>query len=239
MTKLAQVLIRTIVSLRNIWYNTLIPYRFPMLPQSFQVLIRHLSSLPSIGPKMAERLTLHLFKQSQEDLHAFADAISSLASLSSCVCCHNVSEGEFCPVCANPKRDIGILCVVEDALDAIAIERSGMFSGRYHILGGVMDVGRNGNSNESDLTIGHLLSRVRDETISEVILATNPTTEGDLTALYIRRQLSRFPHIRVSRIARGLATGGDIEYADDQTLAGALRNRSAYETLQKETPRSK
>jgi len=200
-----------------------------MLPHAFQTLIRHLSSLPSVGPKMAERLALFLFKRDKEEIRAFADAVSALASLSSCSRCHSVSEGDVCAVCRDSKRDASVICVVEDALDALAIERTGVFHGLYHVLGGVIETGKNGSDNQSSLTIDHLLSRLREEGAEEVILATNPTAEGDLTALYLRRQISRLGNVRISRIARGLATGGDIEYADEQTLFGAIENRKKYE----------
>ncbi|QQS61012.1 MAG: recombination protein RecR [Candidatus Moraniibacteriota bacterium] len=204
-----------------------------MLPNTFQELIRHFVNLPSIGPKMAERLTLFVFKQSKEDIISFSHALEALTKLSSCKRCYAISDQEYCSICRDPKRDTTILCVVEDALDAIAIERTGVFSGRYHILGGVIEPGKNKKQIDAPLTVSDLLQRTEKENIQEILLATNPTSEGDLTALYIRQQLNQFPHIRISRIARGLATGGDIEHADEQTLISSLQNRRYYESLSK------
>lgn len=204
-----------------------------MLPNAFQELIKHFAHLPSIGPKMAERLTLFVFKESQEDILSFSKALESLTKLSSCKRCHAISDQEYCSICRDKKRNASLLCIVEDALDAIAIEKTGSFSGRYHILGGVIEPGKNNQNNASTLTISHLMKRLEKEMIQEVILATNPTSEGDLTALYIRQQLNRFPHIQISRIAKGLATGGDIEHADEQTLISSLENRRYYERASK------
>ncbi|NCU41653.1 MAG: recombination protein RecR [Candidatus Moranbacteria bacterium] len=200
-----------------------------MHPKPFQELIKHFSSLPSIGPKMAERLTLYLFKQSPEDIKSFALSLEALTKLSFCKRCFNVSDQEHCSLCRDTQRDQTIICVVEDALDAIAIERSSFFHGTYHILGGTLEIGKNGETNEPSLTIEKLLHRISEEKTQEILLATNPTTEGDLTALYIKRKLHIFPSLRISRIAKGLATGGDIEYADEQTLIGALKNRRYYD----------
>jgi len=200
-----------------------------MYPKPFSDLIRHFSSLPSVGPKMAERLVLYLFKRSPEEIASFSEALLSLTHLSTCTQCHHISDQNLCSICRDTKRDASVLCVVEDALDAIAIERAHFFTGRYHILGGVIEPGKNGTDNQSLLTITHLMKRISQENIQEVLLATNPTSEGDLTALYLRRQLSQTPHLKISRIARGLATGGDIEYADEQTIRGALQNRQYYE----------
>ncbi len=191
-------------------------------PKPFQNLIAHFSALPSIGPKMAERLVLHLFKQEHGRLLSFAESLEGLQDLSSCTRCFHIAEGSLCDICSDPKRDQKTLCVVEEPMDVIAIERSGGYPGLYHVLGGVMRTGR--RDDDPALRIPELVSRVRDEGVSEVILALNPTTEGDLTALYLRKRLSPFG-VRISRPARGLATGGDIEYADEATLTSAMKNR--------------
>ncbi|NTW14083.1 MAG: recombination protein RecR [Candidatus Moranbacteria bacterium] len=191
-------------------------------PKPFRDLITHFSALPSVGPKMAERIVLYLFKQDSEKLTDFAESLESLGSLSFCTRCFHIAEGELCDICSDPKRDSKTVCVVEEPTDVIALERSGSFNGRYHVLGGTM---RPGNSGD-ELRIPELLTRIRTEKIEEVILALNPTTEGDLTALYLKKRLID-AGIRVSRLARGLATGGDIEYADEATLASALKNRES------------
>lgn len=191
-------------------------------PKAFQSLIAHFSALPSIGPKMAERIVLYLFKQSPEKLENFAESLEELPRLKSCTRCFHIAESELCNICADQRRNQKVLCVLEEPLDVIAVERIGIYSGLYHVLGGVLESGRDDNS--GNLRINELLHRVEDDGIEEVILATNPTTEGDLTALYLKKKLEPFK-IKVTRIARGLSTGGDIEYADEITLTSALTNR--------------
>ncbi len=190
-------------------------------PKSFQNLISHFAALPSVGPKMAERIVLYLFKQEDAKLLAFAESLEELKNLSFCSRCFHISEGEYCDICEDPKRDTSILCVVEEPMDVIALERSASFHGRYHCLGGVMQAGGDGGT---ALRIPELQNRIGEEHVEEVILALNPTTEGDLTALYLKKKLEPLG-VRVSRLARGLATGGDIEYADEMTLKSALTNR--------------
>ncbi|MEP7162995.1 MAG: recombination mediator RecR [Candidatus Moraniibacteriota bacterium] len=191
-------------------------------PKAFQALIAHFSKLPSIGPKMAERLVLHLFKQDEEKLLSFAEALENLKHLSTCKRCFHIAESEFCEFCSDPRRDEKSLCVVEEPMDVIAIERTGSFQGLYHVIGGTLDPGETENGKE--LHVSELLERVKKDSVQEVILATNPTTEGDLTALYLKSKLKEYP-VKVTRIARGLSTGGDIEYADEVTLTSSLTNR--------------
>jgi recombination protein RecR len=193
-----------------------------MFPKSFKKLIDHFSSLPSIGPKHAERLVLYLFKQDKEKLRDFSETLKNLkTNLGSCKRCFNLSEGDLCEICKDQKRNQKTICVVEEPLDIIAIERTKKYDGIYHVLGGVIEPGKNGNSN---LRFDELEKRVSNEKIEEVILATNPTTEGDATALYIARFLKPL-NIKTTRLARGLSTGGDIEYADEITLGSAILNR--------------
>jgi len=193
-----------------------------MFPKSFKKLIDHFASLPSIGPKHAERLVLYLFKQDKEKLLDFSETLKSLKiNLRFCKKCWNISEEDFCEICKDKKRDQKTICVVEEPLDIIAIERTKKYSGLYHVLGGVIEPRKNG---ESNLKLSELEKRVREEKIEEVVLATNPTTEGDATALYIARLLKP-SGIKSTRLARGLSTGGDIEYADEITLGSAIINR--------------
>lgn len=189
-------------------------------PRAFETLIQHFSSLPSIGPKMAERLVLYLFKQEEEKLLAFAESLESLKNLSSCHECGYVSENGHCIFCTDSSRDHALLCVVEEPLDVIAIERTGAYRGLYHVLGGVMETA----DDQGNLRIRELRGRIEAEPRSEVILATNPTTEGDMTAYFVNSKISDLP-IKITRIARGLSTGGDIEYADEITLSSSLENR--------------
>jgi recombination protein RecR len=190
-------------------------------PKVFQSLISHFSSLPSVGPKMAERLVLFLFKQDQEKIENFAESLEALKHLKTCARCFHIAENELCDICSDARRFTDTLCVVEEPLDVIAIERTGIYQGLYHVLGGLMDGGQNESNN---LRISELVQRVKNENIKEVILATNPTTEGDLTALYLKKKLEPFK-IKITRIGRGMATGGDIEYADELTLTSSLTNR--------------
>lgn len=193
-----------------------------MFPKSFKKLIDHFASLPSIGPKMAERLVLYLFKQDKEKLADFARALAELkVNLQYCRKCFNISEGDLCEICRGNSRDQETICVVEEPLDVIAIERTKKFTGLYHVLGGVISPGKNGTDN---LKFSELEERVRNEKTKEVILATNPTTEGDATALYISRMLKPMG-VKITRLGRGMSTGGDIEYADELTLGAAIDNR--------------
>lgn len=191
-------------------------------PKAFQNLIAQFAALPSIGPKMAERLVLYLFKQSEDKLSLFAESLENLKHLKACERCFYITENHLCVFCADEKRLSSLLCVVEEPLDVIAIERTGSYGGRYHVLGGVLE--GSGDAREKELHIQELLTRVSNEKVEEVILALNPTTEGDLTALFLKTKLKDFP-VKVTRIARGMATGGDIEYADELTLSSSLTNR--------------
>lgn len=192
-------------------------------PKPFELLIKDFSQLPSIGPKMAERLVLHLFKQETREVVNFSEHLKNLTDLGSCKECHHITENELCTFCQDTKRDQTLLCVVEDPLDVIAIERIGRYNGLYHVLGGTLETA-NTDTNGTNLTVSSLLRRIERGSFSELIIATNPTSEGDLTALYLKRKLINFSGT-VSRLARGLSTGSDIEYADEETLTSALTSR--------------
>lgn len=192
-----------------------------MYPKPFKKLIDHFASLPSVGPKMAERLVLYLFKQNPDKLEDFAKTISELkTNLKYCKQCFNISEGDLCLICADANRDQKTICVVEEPLDIFAIEKTKKFTGLYHVLGGVIEPTDNNNT----LKISELEQRVQNFGVTEIILAMNPTTEGDATALYVARSF-KDTNVKVTRLARGLSTGGDIEYADELTLGSAILNR--------------
>jgi recombination protein RecR len=191
-----------------------------MYPKAFQKLIKNFSALPSVGPKMAERLVLFIFKQDAEYIHNFAENLLEIKNMQICRRCFNIAEGEICEYCKDYKRDQHSICVVEEPLDIISLERTQAYHGLYHVLGGVLQVG----NEEEELKIPQLINRIEKEKITEVILATNPTTEGDTTALYLRRKLQPFG-IKITRLGRGLSTGADLEYADEITLSEALTNR--------------
>ena len=193
-----------------------------MFPKSFQKLIDHFAALPSVGPKMAERLVLYLFKQEQEKLDDFSEIIKNLKkNIHFCTQCFNISENGLCAICQDKKRDGSIICVVEDPLDVISLEKTRRMRGLYHVLGGTINAPVDKNN---PLKIKELLARLKKEKISEVIIATNPTTEGEATALYLARFIKPL-NIKTTRLARGLPTGGDIEYADEATLGGAIEGR--------------
>ncbi len=188
-----------------------------------ELVIQELERLPGVGPKSAQRLALHMMRMDPADVQSLGNAITGLrSSMRECSECHNYSAGELCPICDDPRRDRGVLCVVEQPSDVMALERAGEFSGLYHVLGGVLSplagVGH------EDLHIDELLARVEQLRPREVILATSPTVEGDATAEYLRRLLSA-RELVVSRIALGLPVGGDLDYADQVTVARALRGR--------------
>jgi len=169
---------------------------------------------------MAERLVLFLFKQDREKIKEFAENLLEIKNLSICKKCFNIAEGDFCEFCKDKKRDQLSICVVEEPLDIISIERTRAYGGLYHVLGGVIQVGDSGE----DLKIPQLIDRIQSEKTTEVILATNPTTEGDATALYLKRKMQNLG-VKITRLGRGLSTGADLEYADELTLSEALTNR--------------
>ena len=187
-------------------------------------LAAELAKLPGIGRKTALRLTYHLLKQAPEQSRRLAHALETLSErVHPCARCFNLAEEELCAICRDSRRDASVICVVEEASDIGAIERSGEFRGVYHVLGGRLSP-LDGVGPE-DLSIGSLVERA-SAGVREVILATNPSLEGEATALYLQRQLAALP-LTVTRIARGLPVGGDLEYADGVTIAQALAARRA------------
>jgi recombination protein RecR len=186
-------------------------------------LASELAKLPGIGRKTALRLTYHLLKQPAEQSRRLAEALTTLTErVQACERCFNLTEGELCAICGDPRRDASLICVVEEASDIGAIERAGEFRGVYHVLGGRLSP-LDGVGPEK-LHIDDLVNRVASQEVREVILATNPSLEGEATALYVQRQLADRP-VTVTRIARGLPVGGDLEYADGVTIAQALAAR--------------
>lgn len=188
-------------------------------------LATELAKLPGIGRKTALRLTYHLLKQPAEHSRRLADALVTLSErVRACSQCYNLTEDEVCSVCRDPRRDHALICAVEEAADIGAIERAGEYRGLYHVLGGRLSP-LDGVMPE-DLTVTQLVGRVAAGGVREVIIATNPSLEGEATALYVQRQLAS-QAVVVSRIARGIPVGGDLEYADGVTIAQALSARRA------------
>jgi recombination protein RecR len=196
----------------------------PAYPRALANLIYELEKLPGVGPKTAQRLALHLLRASGDDAAALVAAISEVKQkIRDCRICFNYTDEEICGVCADANRDEGVLCVVGDARDLLAMERAGGFRGRYHVLGGLISP-MDGIGPES-LRIAELIARVKEGKVREVILATNPTVEGDATALYIAGLLKPLG-VKATRIALGLPVGGDLDYADDVTITRAVEGRT-------------
>ncbi|HLF92287.1 MAG TPA: recombination mediator RecR [Planctomycetota bacterium] len=189
-------------------------------------LIQELGKLPGIGEKTAERLAFHLLAQPKSEALLLANAVRDLKEqVKSCTTCYNISEQESCEICSDPKRDPAVVCVVEQTRDLWAIERSGSYRGAYHVLHGHL-APLDGVGPEN-LTIPRLLDRVKKGGIREVILATNPTTEGDATAFYIQKALAA-PGVQVTRIARGIPAGSTLEYSDRTVVGDALSGRREF-----------
>ena len=202
---------------------------------SVTALIEELAKLPGIGPKTAQRLTFYILRSPAEQARRLAEAITQVKeSIIQCSMCYNLTETDPCPICANSQRDRHIICVVEEPLDVLALEKTGVFKGLYHVLHGALSPIE--GIGPRDLRIDELVARTRantnananadgdEEPVSEVILATNPNYEGDYTAAYIEPLIAR-PDLKVTRLARGLPIGGDLEYADEGTLSRALEGR--------------
>jgi recombination protein RecR len=192
-----------------------------------QRLITELSKLPGIGGRTAQRLAFHLLRSSDEDAFALADAIREVKQLITfCEVCFNLAEGPRCAICQDQRRNAELICVVEEPADVISIERTHEFAGRYHVLGGALSP--IDGIDPEDIRIEELYARVRDGVVREVVIATNPTTTGEATALHIAGGIRRIaPELAVTRLASGLPVGADLEYADELTLGRAFAGRRA------------
>ena len=192
-----------------------------------QDLIDELGRLPGVGPKSAQRIAFHLLKLGKDDALRLARAIAEAKDrVSFCRTCFNIAEGDVCGICDNPRRDPTVVCVVEEPRDLVAVEKTGEFNGRYHVLQGA--ISPIDGIGPEQLKVRELLQRLEPEGISEVILCTNPNIEGEATAMYLARLLKPLG-LRVTRIASGLPVGGDLEYADELTLGRALEGRRDVE----------
>ena len=192
-------------------------------PPSFETLIDRFAALPGIGRKSAQRLAFHVLSLPQGEAEQFADAImQARQSVHTCPVCQNLTDGELCPICASDRRDKSVICVVAEPKDVASIERSREFSGVYHVLHGVLSPMN--HVGPDDLRIAERVQRVAAGGVSEVIMATNPDTEGDTTAMYVSRLLKPFD-VKVTRLAYGIPVGSNLEFADDATLLRALEGR--------------
>lgn len=186
-------------------------------------LIEEFARLPGIGQKTAQRLAFHVLDMSKEDAQRFADAIMQAKNtVFTCKICQNLTDSEICPICSNPNRDPGVICVVADPRDVLAFERTREYNGLYHVLHGV--ISPMNHIGPDDIRIRELLQRVADTDVREVIIATNPDTEGEATAMYLARLLKPFG-VAVTRLAYGIPVGGHLEYIDEVTLMRALEGR--------------
>ena len=189
-------------------------------------LVQEFARLPGIGPKSAQRITFYLLRSNEEQAKALAEALLSLKQrINLCSVCCNVTESDPCPVCRNPQREISQVCIVEQPQDIIALEHTGVYKGLYHVLHGAISPTEGVGAN--DIRIKELLARLQNNTVKEVILATNTNMEGEQTAMYLSRAIAPLG-IRVTRLARGLPFGTELEYADDMTLTRALEGRQEY-----------
>lgn len=201
------------------------------LPKPIQRLIEAFERLPGIGPKTAARLTFYILRMPQEEIDRFAQSLTNLKkSTVTCSICFNISETDPCEYCADNSRDKKFICIVENPIDIIALESAGNFNGVYHVLGGSIDPLNNVGPEE--IRIYELLSRLKKENIAEIILATNPSMEGEATAMYIKNEVSKLKaqnpkinYIKITRLAHGLPVGADVEFADSITLSRAIEGR--------------
>lgn len=198
------------------------------IPQTIQSVIESFERLPGIGPKTAQRLTFYLLHVPQHELDRFAESVKNLKTNTTlCKTCFNVDETDPCSICGDSERDHSIVCIVEQPLDVLALEKNGKYKGIYHVLHGKIDPLNNIGPDE--IYVNQVLQRAKAGEVKEVILATNPTMEGEATAMYIAKQLkANNPDLKVTRIGRGLPVGADLEYADPTTLERAMDGRSEY-----------
>lgn len=190
-------------------------------------LIEEFAKLPGIGPKTAQRLTFFLLRSPADQTRRLADALVRMKEqIITCTTCFNITETDPCAICANPQRDHALICVVEEPLDVLAIEKTDTYRGLYHVLNGALSPME--GVGPKDLRISELVARMQGGEVREVILATNPNYEGDYTAAYIAPLLRAF-NVTLTRLARGLPLGGDLEYADEGTLSRALEGRRAFD----------
>jgi len=189
--------------------------------------VQEFSKLPGIGRKTALRLVLHMLRQSTEDVELFAEALTQMKhEVKFCKVCHNISDDDVCPICRDARRDSSTVCVVENIQDVMAIENTQQYHGLYHVLGGI--ISPMDGIGPADLEIESLVSRVAEDKVKEVILALNPTMEGDTTNFYIFRKLAS-SDVRISVIARGISVGNELEYTDEVTLGRSILNRTPFD----------
>lgn len=190
--------------------------------------VNEFSRLPGIGKKSALRLVLHLLKQEKDSVYRFADALTTLVDeIKYCKSCYNISDSDLCSICADPRRDHGTICVVENIRDVMAIENTHQYQGIYHVLGGL--ISPMDGTGPDDLTIDPLEEKLKEEKVNEIIFALSTTMEGDTTNFYLYRKFRNYP-VKFTTIARGVAIGDELEYADEATLGRSLMDRQPFES---------
>ena len=195
------------------------------MPTLLDNAVNQFSRLPGIGRKTALRLVLHMLRQEQEDVNAFADSLTLLRrDVKYCKVCYNISDDDVCPICSDKHRDSSTICVVENIQDVLAIEHTQQYNGLYHVLGGV--ISPMDGIGPHDIKIDELVERVGQSNIREVIFALASTMEGDTTNFYISRRLQAFPNVKLSVIARGISVGDELQYTDEVTLGRSIQNRT-------------
>ena len=196
--------------------------------QLLEKAVTEFSRLPGIGRKTALRLVLWMLRQDDADIEQFTEAIAAMKhEVKYCHQCHNISDADMCPICADPRRDATTICVVENIQDVMAIENTQQYKGVYHVLGGI--ISPMDGMGPSDIEIESLVERVAEGDLREVILALSPTMEGDTTNFYIYRKLAPYSDVKISIIARGIAVGNELEYTDEVTLGRSILNRTLFE----------
>ncbi len=198
-----------------------------IIPETIQALIDEFSKLPGVGPKTAQRLTFYLLRKPESSSKDLGKAATELKEgIKYCSVCCNFTDSEICAICSDNHRDQTTICVVSEPLDVVALEKSGSFKGLYHVLGGV--ISPVDGIGPDELFFAQLGDRLKAGGVKEIIIATNPNLEGETTAMYLQKITANYPEIRVTRIARGLPMGGDLEYADEITLARAIEGRRDF-----------
>jgi recombination protein RecR len=196
--------------------------------QLLEKAVTEFSRLPGIGRKTALRLVLWMLRQDDADIEQFTEAIAAMKhEVKYCHQCHNISDADTCPICADPRRDTSTICVVENIQDVMAIENTQQYQGVYHVLGGI--ISPMDGMGPSDIEIDSLVNRVAEGNVKEVILALSPTMEGDTTNFYIYRKLAPYGDVKISIIARGVSVGNELEYTDEITLGRSILNRTLFE----------
>ncbi|MBD3300473.1 MAG: recombination protein RecR [Candidatus Moranbacteria bacterium] len=199
-----------------------------ILPKNFQKAKEILSKFPAMGARSAERFLIYLLNKNKKELQELSDSLSRLDQIKKCSNCFFLTENQdrICDICKDKNRKKDIICILEDSLDLMAIENKNIFQGQYHVLGGTVRIGQKDNS--QNLTVQALKKRIMDNNVQEIIIATNPNSLGDATAVYLKEELQKLKNLKITRISKGMPTGGDLEYADKESLEASIEGRIRF-----------